>query len=407
MSGKGGKRFTMEGLRQVGEWIANRYEVFEIHQGGMGLVYVALDHLGAAGARRVAVKTLRDEVIADEYRRARFASECDLWVRLGTHPNIVRALAVDRSEERPHVVLELITGGDLRRWIGKPKLDIVHALRFGVQFCLGMEHSLRQGLTCHRDIKPANLMITEAGELKITDFGLARIRDEFLAADPLDLNAPIPLDGGESPTHSIRWTDAADRDDALPGFGWKTVNVETVAEPYPSETGEFPAPTPPIDQDLTVADSGTTLGGTPTLSSTIDWRPPPGADANADPIRLTGTGLMMGTVPYMAPEQFEDAKDADVRADIYAFGIVLYEMIAAERPFRATTIDRLRHQHAKAEPPSIVPAIPRRHQREAERIDAIIQRCLAKDPDDRFLTVPELRRALTPILRRIDPASAG
>jgi len=55
------------------------------------------------------------------------------------------------------------------------RLDMRQALRFGYQFCVGMEHAMRQGLHCHRDIKPGNLMVTENGTLKITDFGLARV----------------------------------------------------------------------------------------------------------------------------------------------------------------------------------------------------------------------------------------
>ena len=84
----------------------------------------------------------------------------------------MRAHSVEIIEGRPYVILELVQGGDLTRWIGTSRLDLVQTLRFGCQFCLGMEHAARQGLHCHRDIKPGNLLITEDGTLKITDFGL-------------------------------------------------------------------------------------------------------------------------------------------------------------------------------------------------------------------------------------------
>src|SRR5262245_38232687 len=146
----------MAAPRQVGDWIADRYEIFQVLQGGMSLVFVAHDHLGGHARRTVALKTLRDDLMNDATRNSRFATECALWVRLGRHPNIVQALDLVAADGRPHVVLELVTGGDLRRWIGRPKLTLSLALRFATQVCLGLEHVQRQGMQCHRDLKPAN-----------------------------------------------------------------------------------------------------------------------------------------------------------------------------------------------------------------------------------------------------------
>ena len=174
----------MVGVRSVGDWIGDRFEIFDVHEGGMSLVYVVHDHLGKSGRTVVALKTLKDELLGHKIRRSRFATECRLWVQLGQHPNIVQAHAVEIIEGKPYVVLELVQGGDLVRWIGSRRLNLVQALRFGVQFCQGMEHATRQGLSCHRDIKPGNLLITEDGVLKITDFGLARICEEMVAFRP-------------------------------------------------------------------------------------------------------------------------------------------------------------------------------------------------------------------------------
>ena len=164
----------MVGAYSVGDWIGGRFQVFDVHEGGMSLVYVVNDQMNGPGPQVVALKTLRSELLRSRIRISRFAAECRLWVQLGEHPNIVRAHSVEIIDGRPYVVLELIQGGDLNRWIGTPRLDLAQALRFGYQFCLGMEHALRQGLHCHRDIKPGNLLVTEDGTLKITDFGLAR-----------------------------------------------------------------------------------------------------------------------------------------------------------------------------------------------------------------------------------------
>lgn len=353
----------MARLRPVGDWIADRFEVFAVHPGGMGVVYVAHDHLGGPGRKIVAIKTLRDEWLADDWGD-RFAAECQIWVRLGSHPNIVHAHAVEEFEGKPHILLELVTGGDLRKRIGKPGLDPIHALRLGVQFCLGMEHAVRQGLRCHRDVKPGNLLITESGTLKITDFGLAVIRDELYADLPDDTRP----DGGSSipladvpPTGRIAFDNLADR----------------------------PPPPDPVPDDP---------GGI------TQFRPGKGDPTPPDPsLRLTQTGSLLGTLPYMAPEQFRDSKAVDVRADIYAFGVVLFEMLTAELPFRGGTIARYDRAHTRYTPPSVVPSIPRKHAREAEAIDMVVQRCLMKDPDDRFATMVDLRRALSKILHRVDP----
>src|SRR5437868_6604238 len=113
----------MPGERCVGDWIANRYEIYDIHYGGMGVVYIVYDHEGSAGQRVLALKTLRDEFLFDRKQIARFINECNTWIKLERHPNIVRAYSVQELEGKPHVVLELVTGGDLRKWIGTPRLD--------------------------------------------------------------------------------------------------------------------------------------------------------------------------------------------------------------------------------------------------------------------------------------------
>ena len=192
---------------RVGDLIDGRYDVFEIHEGGMGVVYIANDRLGRSGQQIVALKTLRHDLLLDSDRGDRFTNECRLWVKLGQHPNIVRAIAVENLDGRPYIVMELVTGGELTHWIGSDRLDPPRAIQFGIEFCLGMEHAGRQGVLCHRDIKPGNLLITESGALKITDFGIAGIRDEILATGD---DEPIPLvDPIDHPR--IVWTDPRDQ----------------------------------------------------------------------------------------------------------------------------------------------------------------------------------------------------
>src|SRR3954465_12045156 len=92
----------------VGDWIGGRFQVFDVHEGGMSLVYVVNDHLSGPGPKAVALKTLRDDLLRSRTRVGRFAAECRLWAQLGDHRNIVRAYSVVIIEGRPYVVLELI-----------------------------------------------------------------------------------------------------------------------------------------------------------------------------------------------------------------------------------------------------------------------------------------------------------
>jgi serine/threonine protein kinase len=416
----------MAAVKQPGDWIADRFQIFEVHEGGMGVVYVVNDHMGAPGRQIMALKTLRDDLLRHRSRRSRFATECRLWVQLGHHPNIVQAHAVEILENRPYVILELIQGGDLDRWIGSPRLDLVQSLRFGVQFCQGLEHAVRSGLHCHRDIKPANLMIGDGNTLKITDFGLARISDEMVSSRRTLPDGSIPL--AEPTVHrAISWSDPLDRlGPSSPDNASVSVAVsssssaarpalrrarQTAVEPDSASLSSIPLATPKNAQR-------------PGLGSTIDWETPgpaqtddgeiglaargadggvtdvnATADANSsrpatyDP-RLTQSDARIGTRLYMAPEQVRDPRSVDSRADIYSFGVVLFEMIAGERPFKGKSPELIERQHARYAPPSLIPSIPHRYRKVAAAIDAIVQRCLKKDPADRYPKVADLRKAL-------------
>jgi eukaryotic-like serine/threonine-protein kinase len=111
---------------------------------------------------------------------------------------------------------------------------------------------------------------------------------------------------------------------------------------------------------------------------------------------LTGPGMIVGTLPYIAPEQLE-GREVDVRADVWAFGCVVYEMLTGHRPFEgaseAAQVGAVLHE----EPPSVsllVPGVP-------PLLDRLVQRCLAKNPDDRWRDAHEL---LTQLNRLAEPA---
>jgi eukaryotic-like serine/threonine-protein kinase len=360
--------------------------------------------MGGPGPQVVALKTLRRELLQSRIRISRFAAECRLWVRLGAHTNIVRAHSVEVIDGRPYVVLELIQGGDLSRWIGTPRLDLPRALRFSYQFCQGMEHALHQGLHCHRDIKPGNLLVTEDGTLKITDFGLARVSEEAMDACSELPDGSIPLAEPSAP-QPIIWTDPRDGIARGPGpamppgaskarlAGGRAPLTTTTAPAFSSSGTIIPLREPARNNhdshSLTTVEKETSE-----YISAVETSNP----------RLTRTGARLGTGAYMAPEQFRDPRSVDVRADLYAFGVVLFEMITGGLPFKGRSMDTLSRQHSESKPPSIVPSVSPRHAKLAKRIDAIVQRCLKKNPADRYSSVVELRHALKQILGQLPRA---
>jgi serine/threonine protein kinase len=373
---------------------------------------VVNDQMNGPGPQVVALKTLRGELLRSRLRLSRFAQECRLWVQLGEHPNIVRAHSVEVFDGRPYVVLELIQGGDLNRWIGSRRLDLGQSLRFGHQFCLGLEHALRQGLHCHRDIKPANLMVTEDGHLKITDFGLARISEEMIAVRQELPDGSIPL-ADSTKLQPIIWTDPRDRNaerrlaptearPALKSADGRTTTIHSGRENR-SDVGLGPIGYAiASSSDSSSSRASTARGTTPHTPSTVDKSTSDYVSPyeTYDP-RLTRTGARLGTGAYMAPEQFRDAASVDVRADIYAFGVVLFEMITGSLPFNGRSPDALGHQHSQYKPASIVPSVHHRHAKLAKRVDEIVQRCLMKEPADRFRSVAELRAVIKQTLAQL------
>ncbi len=108
--------------------------------------------------------------------------------------------------------------------------------------------------------------------------------------------------------------------------------------------------------------------------------------------QLTETGMAIGTVQYMSPEQAAGQRDLDGRSDLYALGCVLYEMLAGQAPFTGPTVESIIHQHLVANPPPITqlrPAVP-------ADVAAALQRALAKTPADRFNPVAQFASALQP-----------
>jgi eukaryotic-like serine/threonine-protein kinase len=115
---------------------------------------------------------------------------------------------------------------------------------------------------------------------------------------------------------------------------------------------------------------------------------------------LTKVGGIMGSPGYMSPEQIRSAHSVDGRADIWAIGVVLYEMLAGIVPFSARTLPGMLTSIATQPAPSV-----RRFRLDVSaRLDAVIQKCLQKDPQDRHQSAADLAAELAPFLRNTTPA---
>lgn len=293
---------------QIGDKIENRWEIHNIHQGGMGNIYIVYDHQWDTV---FAAKTFQDQYLVWREMRRRFVREAYIWINLDIHPHIVRAAIVESIGNKPFLFLEYVPGVNLSRWIGTSRLDLKQTLKFAIQFCYGIEHAYSKGIKVHRDIKPKNCLITKNAILKITDFGLAKVFDD------------IPIDKIE------------------------------IGDFNPQQLG----------------------------------------------IGYSSTGKVAGTPTYMAPEQFDDAKNVNFHADIYSFGVMLYEMVVGEPPFQGKSWKDLERAHKTQSMPSLP--------RGTKSLEWIIERCLRKEPKDRYSSFEALREDLLKLYETITCEAAS
>ncbi|MFO0810193.1 MAG: protein kinase [Gemmataceae bacterium] len=143
-------------------------------RGGMGAVYLA-HH--AMLDKPVAVKVMAPELVADEKSVARFHAEIRAVAKLD-HPNIVRALDAQTAGGLHLFVMEYVDGQRLDEVVAaRGRLPVDYACKCARLAALGLQHAHEKGLA-HRDFKPQNLMLSKAGQVKILDFGLAKLATE-------------------------------------------------------------------------------------------------------------------------------------------------------------------------------------------------------------------------------------
>src|SRR5712691_463242 len=167
----------MAALWHIGDRIQQRWEVHHVQPGSLGLVYIVYDH---ETQWPYAVKTLPGTLLTSHAALAeRFVQAAQTWINLDAHAHVVQAHFVEMIDGQPLLFLEYVSGGDLRDWLGIPRLtqDLPQVMRFAMQCCAGMVHALTQGVPVHRDLKPSNCLITPDGALKLTDFHVAPVFD--------------------------------------------------------------------------------------------------------------------------------------------------------------------------------------------------------------------------------------
>ncbi len=152
--------------------VNDRYRLVElIGAGGMATVYRGEDLLLE---RPVAVKFLREPYASDPEARERFLHEARAAARLD-HPNIVHIYDVGQDQgDHPYIVMEMVEGEDLKALIRRDApLPVTQALALARQICAGVGQAHR-GSIVHCDLKPQNILVTENGQVKVADFGIAR-----------------------------------------------------------------------------------------------------------------------------------------------------------------------------------------------------------------------------------------
>ena len=162
----------------IGQTISHYKILDKLGEGGMGLVYKARDtHLD----RFVAIKVLPPEKVADPDRKKRFVQEAKAASALN-HPNIITIHDIDQSEGIDFIAMEYVDGRTLDELIGRKGMKLSEVLKISIQMADALAAAHEAGIV-HRDLKPGNVMVMGKGQVKVLDFGLAKLTEKILTGE--------------------------------------------------------------------------------------------------------------------------------------------------------------------------------------------------------------------------------
>ncbi len=274
----------------IGRTLSHYKILSKLGEGAMGQVYLAEDtHLG----RKVALKIPPAEFAADPKRLQRYEREARVVAALN-HPNIVTLHSIEEADGVRFLTMELVEGKNLAQLLPDDGFPVERLFELAIPITDALSAAHDAGII-HRDLKPENIMLNDKGQVKILDFGLAKLHFE------------------------------GDDDQA----------------------GE------PLTQTL------------------------------------TQEGMVVGTVPYMSPEQVQ-GKPVDRRSDIFSLGVILFEMTTGRRPFKGETSAHIISSIMRDTPVAVgeLKADLPHH------LGRMIKHCLEKDPERRFQTAKDVRNEL-------------
>jgi eukaryotic-like serine/threonine-protein kinase len=288
----------------------SHYRILEkLGSGGMGVVYKAED---VRLDRTVALKFLPDDFTADQGALGRFQREARAASALN-HPNICTVYDIGEADGHPFIAMEYLEGQALHQLIASKPLTLGEVTDVAIQVADALQAAHSKGVV-HRDIKPANIFITNSGQVKVMDFGVAKY-----------------------------------------------------AKGHNAEEQRSAAETAAMSEQL-----------------------------------LSTPGSAVGTVAYMSPEQAR-GEIVDARTDVWSLGVVLYEMLAGQRPFRGDHMAAILH--------SILDEKPKRLRTfradVPPELEHIAGRALEKDRESRYSSAAELRGDLVDYKATVTASESG